>query len=128
MPVKPLRFCAHSGCKNLTDKRFCDEHAADEQIKSIDHRGSAQERGYDNNWRKFSKWFLSLPENQFCKLHISSRCNGLAECVDHIHPLQGPNDPRKYDLGNVQASCLACNTLKGGKVIIGTWEYGEGNT
>jgi 5-methylcytosine-specific restriction protein A len=117
------RFCSHYGCSRLVTTTYCEEHAPLHQPK--DNRGSASERGYDWKWHKFSKAYLSRPENQFCALHISPHCTEIADCVDHIHALTGPNDPRKYDPDNLQPSCRACNTLKGKQIIEGTWEYGE---
>lgn len=122
--TRAKHFCLHPGCNALTDATYCQEHAP-LHAERIDRRGSAASRGYDSKWSRFSKWYLSRPENQFCALHISPYCRGVSECVDHIVPLDGPDDPKKYDLSNLQPACLACNTLKGKRVIRGAWVYGE---
>jgi len=124
MATRALHFCNHAGCHMLTAAPYCDEHAPLHIATYTDNRASASERGYDTKWGKFSKWFLSLPENQFCVLHISPNCKGVAECVDHIYGLKGPNDPNKYNVRFLQPACLPCNTLKGKQVIRGTWVYG----
>jgi 5-methylcytosine-specific restriction endonuclease McrA len=114
-------FCSHYGCDKLVTTTYCEEHTP----KPKDNRVNSSERGYDWKWHKFSKAYLSRPENQFCKLHISPHCTEIADCVDHIVPLQGKNDPRKYDMSNLQAACNQCNTLKGKQTIRGEWEYGK---
>jgi 5-methylcytosine-specific restriction enzyme A len=123
MPTKSPHFCLHPGCRTLTVDAYCMEHAPLHQY--TDNRENATARGYDNRWRKFSRRYLAMPEHQFCVLHISPACRGLAECVDHIVPLQGPNDPRKYDIKNLQPACLPCNTAKGRKETRGAWVYGD---
>lgn len=119
MATRTRRFCGHPGCTELVVSGYCEAHSAQHEQSRIDSRESASRRGYDSRWRAFSKRYLARPENQFCALRISPRCNHLAECVDHIHPLQGPRDPRKYDKSNLQPACNACNTLKRQRVIVG---------
>lgn len=122
MPIRSMHFCNHAGCNILTADTYCIEHAPLHQ--HADNRDSARQRGYDSRWSRFSKKYLAHPDHQFCALHISQNCRGIAECVDHIYPLQGPRDPRKYDPTNLQPACLICNTVKGKRVIRGTWTYG----
>lgn len=129
MANRALRICEHPGCSAITTDRFCQEHAPQaysHQARAYDRRrGSAAARGYDARWHKFSKAYLARPENQFCVLHISPRCAGVAQCVDHIRPLRGRSDPGRFDPANLQPACLACNTLKGDREMRGTYVYGE---
>ena len=101
-------------------EKYCEAH----QPQRFDGRRNAAARGYDRRWARFRAWYLAQPEHQFCALHISPRCKGLAECIDHIVPLNGPDDPGRFDLDNLQPACLACNTAKGRRIIRGTWRYG----
>lgn len=124
MPSKPKRFCAHAGCKNLTTGKYCDLHQidADQAYKMRDRsRGTASQRGYTYRWSKYSKRFLSMPENQICKLHLPG-CTLLAECVDHIEAVTGPYDPNFWNPKNHQSSCTHCNVIKGKRTIKGTFE------
>ncbi|WP_459997296.1 hypothetical protein, partial [Paradesulfitobacterium aromaticivorans] len=118
MPSKPLRHCSKPGCPNLTAERFCPEHAKQERQRYDRQRGSAHERGYTYRWYKYSKWFLSQPENVFCKLQLPG-CTNLSECVDHIQAHNGPNDPLFWDSNNHQAACIHCNSVKGHRKIVG---------
>lgn len=123
--VGVLKFCKHTGCRNLVKSGYCDLHKGDEQEKGDFHRGgSSTERGYGARWRRYSKWFLSQPENQFCKLHLDDRCAILAECVDHINPPSGPDDPLFWDTSNHQPACIHCNSVKGHRNLKGNYTFG----
>lgn len=128
MAAAAKKLCAHPGCDQITTGRYCEQHAPNvytDQAKAYDkRRGSAAARGYDGRWHKFAAAYLRQPEHQFCALHISPRCNIIAECVDHIRPLRGPSDPGRFDLNNLQPACLACNTMKGDREIRGAYVYG----
>ena len=118
MPSKPKHMCNKPGCPNLTNDRFCPEHTKQDQRQQDRRRGSAHERGYNYRWSQYSKWFLKQPENVFCKLQLSG-CDNLSECVDHIDPPNGPNDPRFWDVANHQGACIHCNSVKGHRMIRG---------
>jgi 5-methylcytosine-specific restriction protein A len=134
MPNKSLHFCNHFGCGELTADRYCKEHMEQfearrrEQMAEYDgRRGSAQERGYTARWQKYSKQFLGRPENQICVLHLDSGCAIVAQCVDHIDPPDGPNDPRFWATENHQGACIHCNSVKGHRKLIGTYDILDGN-
>lgn len=125
MPQKTKKLCAQHGCNRFADTgNYCSEHARVVAARQDNRRGTAAERGYDWQWHKFRDMYLARPENQFCRLHLSPRCSVLAQCVDHIVPLELGG--AKYDEKNLQPACLACNTLKGQQVLRGTWEPGGG--
>lgn len=126
--IKANKFCAYPGCSNLTQGKYCTEHADEEKKQRAEQdkrRGSSRERGYSYRWDKYSKWFLSQPGNQFCKLHLDDGCNIIAECVDHIVPHNGSDDPMFWKKENMQASCIHCNSVKGNRTIVGTYEFGK---
>lgn len=127
--MKAKRICAHPGCVKIVEGRYCEQHTPEkysEQARSYDrHRGSAAQRGYDARWRRFAKAYLSQPEHKFCVLHISAKCAGVAQCVDHIKPLRGPDDPRRFDPKNLQPACIACNSLKGDREMRGDYIFGK---
>lgn len=123
MPNKPKRICNHPGCNQLTAERFCESHKKQVQEKRDKERGTAHERGYTYRWSKYSKWFLRQPSNQICKLRLDGGCALVSQCVDHINPPDGPDDPLFWDTDNHQASCIHCNSVKGDKYIKGSeWE------
>lgn len=121
MPRRSPRFCSHPGCSRLVTDTYCEEHAKLHEKQSDVARDSSHKRGYNWRWRNYSKAFLRRPENQICKLHLPG-CTILAECVDHIDPPDGPDDPRFWDKSNHQAACIRCNSVKGHKNIRGDYE------
>jgi 5-methylcytosine-specific restriction enzyme A len=127
MASRALRFCLHPGCGVLTDKKYCDAHAGEDDAKRAEQdkrRGNANQRGYTYRWSKYSKWFLSQPGNQICKLHIDEGCTLVADCVDHIQPVCGRDDPNFFRRENHQASCTHCNSVKGHKFLRGEYVLG----
>ena len=124
MASKSLHFCNYNACPELTANRYCPKHQKEYSAQSDRKRGSAQERGYDSRWQKYAAWFLSQPENQLCALRLDDGCALVAQCVDHIDPPNGPDDPRFWDESNWQPSCIHCNSVKGRKKIVGAYGFG----
>ncbi len=125
IPRRPRRSCKYPGCPELVDagKGYCSEHGQAKRRADDRKRGTANQRGYTYRWGKYSKWFLRQPGNQVCKLRLDKRCRLIAECVDHIVPPNGPNDPLFWDTKNHQASCLICNSIKGKREMLGSeWD------
>lgn len=119
MPQKPFRACAHFGCTNLTRERFCEDHIDDKKKEKQFYekrRGTAYQRGYDHKWNKESKRFRNKPDNQFCYIQ-GPQCAELVECVDHIFPPDGPDDPRFNEDKNYGPACIACNSWKNHRSI-----------
>jgi len=128
MPSKSLTFCKHHGCNQLTNKGYCEQHMplheqqkAEANKRYEKSRGSAASQGYDYAWSKYSKAFLRKPENQICKLHLPG-CTIIARCVDHIKPPRNKHDPLFKDPKNHQAACIHCNSVKGHKEMVGTYD------
>ena len=131
MPSKSLHFCGYPGCNRLVTTAHCEEHQLlydakkREQFKRYDKaRGTATERGYTSRWSKYSKWFLSQPNNQICKLHLPG-CTIVAQCVDHIEPVNGAGDFKFWNTINHQPACIHCNSVKGHKNIVGEFDLME---
>ncbi len=123
MPARALHFCNHLGCSKLVTDTYCIEHAALHTKQQDKNRGTASERGYGWRWQQYSKAFLRKPENQIYKLHLPG-CTILAQCVDHIDPPEGPDNPRFWEKTNHQASCIHCNSVKGHRKLKGKFELG----
>ena len=122
---KAARFCSHPGCSNMSVANgYCNEHQDDVITKNKEadrRRGSAGVRGYGWRWQKYSRAFLRRPENQFCSLRLPG-CTFIAQCVDHIDPPDGPDDPRFWDKNNHQPACIHCNSVKGHRKIVGSYK------
>ena len=136
MATRSAKFCKYPGCNNIvTGCNYCKDHKAEaaaeeekrkqaKQRRGDLRRGSSRERGYNTAWSKYSKAFLSRPENQFCRLHLDNGCALVAQCVDHIDPPSSATDPLFWDKSNHQPACIHCNSRKGHKKIIGSYLFG----
>lgn len=117
MPLKALKPCSYPGCRELVrNGSRCEKHQKQQEKEYDARRGSAHSRGYSSRWQRYSRWFLSQPENQLCKIK-GPRCKILAECVDHIQAPKGKDDPLFWDANNHQAACIPCNSWKGNRYL-----------
>lgn len=114
-----MQYCAQPSCSALVSKGKCATHARQADQGT---RGTAQQRGYDSIWAKYSQQFRK--EHPFCgeradgsRDAIHSRCvqQGLdtpCECVDHTVPPPSRDHRLFMDPTNHMSACLACNTWK----------------
>lgn len=121
MPVRMKRPCSYPGCPELVTSGRCDKHKRQEAKRYDKQRGTAAQRGYTARWQRYTKVFLRQPKNVFCKLQFPG-CANVSQCVDHIDPPDGPDDPRFWDPDNHQGACIHCNSVKGRKKIKGEAE------
>ncbi len=105
LPQKPLRPCNYSGCKELTNSRFCPEHKKKEQRRYDKQRGTSTERGYGSNWRKVRK--MVLAEEPLCRECGRQGRVTAANEVDHI-------DGNAFNIErvNLQPLCKPCHSKK----------------
>ncbi|WP_296435588.1 MULTISPECIES: HNH endonuclease [unclassified Rhizobium] len=102
MPTRAPRICQCGKVVPSGTRCSCQEAAARERKARFDNtRPSAAERGYNAEWRKERKIFLSL----FSKC---ARCAQPATLVDHRIPHRG--DQRLFwDRKNWQSLCSHCH-------------------
>lgn len=75
-----------------------------------DYRASSGARGYGRRWQLYSQSRLKL-----FPLCIKCQARGrttAAQCTDHIQPVNGPADPRFWDVHNHQSLCHECHGRK----------------
>ncbi len=95
-----------------------------------DRRASAADRGYDRAWNAFTHryfgilWELKVPRAGLCgcrhptapatadSVCARERRAQFAALVDHIVPIRGREDPRRFDLSNLQGLCDRCHNQK----------------
>jgi 5-methylcytosine-specific restriction protein A len=116
--LAPMRYCPERGCGTLTRGGPCASHVKARDVR----RGTSTARGYDSRWARYSRAFRA--EYPVCGMRPSGatatsdslcRASGRvspAECVDHIVPIIGSDDPRFYDATNHQALCDSCHAVK----------------
>ena len=102
MPI--LRSCWVPTCPLF---RPCPEHG--KHPPSRRDRPGASARGYGRRWEKYRRGFLA--RNPIC---VGCRREP-AIAVDHIQPIQGPQDPIFWTVSNHQALCISCHSRKTGQ-------------
>ena len=120
MPSAPRKVCNKPGCGKLTTGSFCEEHAAKRKaevkaaaIRYDEERGTAASRGYGSRWARYSRSFRD--EHPLC---AECQRNGRlkkCDCVDHIIPVSGPDDPLFWEPSNHQSLCYNCHSIKTAK-------------
>ncbi|MEI8017776.1 MAG: HNH endonuclease signature motif containing protein [Schlesneria sp.] len=75
-----------------------------------DDRPSSSKRGYDSRWRRARK--RKLADDPLCQRCLANERSVIAAEVDHIDPVDGPNDPKFWDSTNWQSLCKTCHSKK----------------
>ncbi len=71
MPWKPKRPCSHPGCPELTEERFCELHAKQEQKRYDKYdRDPESNKRYGRRWRKIRNRYIS-----FLRAVFERRCS-----------------------------------------------------
>lgn len=69
MPRKPKRPCSYPGCPELTDRRFCEEHAKKEAARYEKYdRDPATRKRYGRAWKRIrDRYIAAHPLCEECK-------------------------------------------------------------
>lgn len=73
-------------------------------------RGSAAERGYDNDWHTCRDSYVDL--HPLCEDCTDKGLTVVVDEVDHIIPFEGLDDRLRLDEDNLRSRCKACHTRK----------------
>ena len=87
------------------------KRASGQVARPRDRRASACKRGYDRKWQKYVTFYRQCVEPLCRECFKDGRLTPM-DCVDHIVPMNGPDDPRWYDQTNHQALCTPCHSRK----------------
>ena len=106
MPHKPKRPCSHPGCPELTNGRYCGEHAK-LAAKTYERYGRDPEtrKRYGSAWRKISKQYLE--EHLFCEL---CRQEGRMRAATLVHHIKNIREGGTNDEENLMALCNSCHS------------------
>ena len=118
-------------CRGLTTGRYCTPCSkAWKQTTQQAHdekRGTASSRGYDARWSKWRRWVIGeyklvfcgdrppgapMTDDSRCLLAKPQRIYRVGTQLDHIEPIDGPDDPRRLNATAVQLLCLTCDRRK----------------
>jgi 5-methylcytosine-specific restriction protein A len=106
MPRKPKRPCGHSGCPNLSDGYYCEQHRK-EHAKAYNrfNRDRNSNRKYSGAWRKIRARFIQA--NPLCaECQRQGRFTPATE-VHHIKPL---SEGGTHDWENLMSLCHSCHS------------------
>lgn len=103
------RPCLESYCSLLVESPAvrCPVHIQAAAQRDAQHRGSAQERGYDAAWQAVRNAYVR--EHPLCEDHLERGGVVATEIVDHVIPL--PHGPR-LDPSNLRSLCRSCHATK----------------
>lgn len=106
VPRKPKRPCSHPACPKLTDSRFCEEHARQENKRYEKYdRDPAVRRRYGRAWKRIRDRHISLfPLCEECKKQGKLTP---AEEVHHIIPLSRGGT---HAANNLMSLCKSCHS------------------
>jgi len=106
MPYKPKRPCSHPVCPNLTDGRYCEEHAKEAaRAYERNQRDPGTHKRYGSSWRKARKKFLD--EHPFCEL---CRRQGRTTPATLVHHIKAARQGGTDDEENLMALCASCHS------------------
>lgn len=119
-PSAPRKVCKKPNCGQLTHGQYCDKHEKLKKIQTVEVRrnydavrGSATSRGYNYRWSQYSKSYREA--NPLCVKCLEKGILKVNNCVDHIIPVTGPDDPLFWEPSNHQGLCTACHSEKTAK-------------
>lgn len=102
---KTKRPCSYPGCPNLTDGRFCEEHAK-EEARRYEHydRDPATKRRYGRAWKRIRDSYAAA--HPLCEECLAKGVYTPTEEIHHMLPLsQGGT----HDRENLKALCKSCH-------------------
>lgn len=105
MPRRPKRPCSHPGCPELTDGRFCEKHAKEENKRYEKYdRDPAVRRRYGRAWKRIRDSYVK--SHPFCELCYEKGVLVRTEEVHHKTPLSMGGT---HDRSNLIALCKSCH-------------------
>ena len=106
MPRKPKRPCSHPGCPNLTEGRFCEEHAklVNQNYEKYE-RDPQSKRRYGRAWKRIRDKYVS--QHPFCELCYEK---GILVETEEVHHKKKLSDGGTHDRDNLIALCKSCHS------------------
>ena len=106
MPRKPKHPCGYPGCPELTDGRYCGEHAAAMNRRYEKYgRDPETKRRYGRAWKRIRDRYAS--QHPFCEQCLEKGAAVPVEEVYHKVPL---SEGGTHDAGNLISLCKSCHS------------------
>lgn len=105
MPRRPKRPCSYSGCHNLCEGRFCEEHARTENRRYEKYdRDPNTKRRYGREWQRIRKRYVE--KHPFCEQCYE---HGVLIPVDEVHHKKPLAEGGTHDFDNLISLCQPCH-------------------
>lgn len=105
MPYKPRRPCSYPGCPNLTNGRYCDEHAKLENQRYEKYeRNPATRKRYGRAWKRIRDSYAAA--HPLCEQCLQEDKYIKTEQIHHKIPLSRGGT---HDKDNLIALCRECH-------------------
>ena|SRR5437016_5588404 len=125
--LKPKHPCASPNCREVTDRRYCSEHFAEQRAKQRTKSPSARAAGYDARWDRYSRGFLR--GNPFCCDPFARHRGQIVRATVTGHKLAHKgNETLLWDRDNHYPLCSGCNSYQCAKYEGGFGNRIEGET
>ena len=113
MPMMPKRPCGFPGCPNLTDGRYCEAHAKQENRRYERYqRDPATKRRYGREWQRIRNRYAAA--HPFCEECYKKGVFTPAEEIHHIIPLSHGGTHADDNLMALCKPCHSCITVEMG--------------
>lgn len=106
MPRKPKRPCSYPGCPELTEGRYCEEHAAmmNKQYEKY-NRDPDTRRRYGRAWKRIrDKYVAAHPLCEMCQK------NGKLTPTEEVHHILPLSRGGTHAESNLMALCKSCHS------------------
>ena len=105
VPRKPRKPCSYPGCPNLTENRYCEEHAAKANREyDLYVRAPDKHKKYGRAWKRIRDSYAR--EHPLCERCLEEGRVSLMDEVHHIVPVsQGGTHARS----NLRSLCRSCH-------------------
>lgn len=106
MPRKPKHPCGYPGCPELTDGRYCEEHARvmNSRYEKYDRSPEAKKR-YGRAWKRIRDSYAA--QHPLCEQCLAA---GVAVPVEEVHHKVPLSEGGTHDRGNLISLCKSCHS------------------
>lgn len=106
MPKKPKRPCSYPGCPELTDSRFCEQHAKQEAKRYEKYdRDPVTRKRYGREWKRIrDRYIVEHPLCEECKK------KGKLTPVQEVHHIIPLSKGGTHAEDNLMSLCTPCHS------------------
>lgn len=105
MPRKPKRPCSTTGCSNLTEGQYCDDHKLIERRRYDKYQWSKDvNKKYSRAWKRIRDRYVR--EHPLCEM---CEVDGRLTPTDEVHHILPVSQGGTHDRNNLMSLCKSCH-------------------